>query len=170
MTFVEWDTCVAAPTIGALAVACDRRSRSLGSILRMSSCRGCRAKAASPIASLKPSAFGPYDMHGNVGERVEDCNQESDLELPSAWSSAVRVHSVHYWTECAYAPACGFGTPSEASALRIPLCAPPFIWLRIPWLPVGESAKSMICCREARRWDSSTSAPKTKAADALPSF
>jgi serine/threonine-protein kinase len=42
-----------------------------------------------PVASFEPNAFGLYDTHGNVGEWVQDCWNESYLGAPtdgSVWA------------------------------------------------------------------------------------
>ena len=57
-------------------------------------CDGCGSrwdnKQTSPVGSFEPNAFGLYDMHGNVRERVEDCwhnNYEGAPTDGSAWTT-----------------------------------------------------------------------------------
>jgi formylglycine-generating enzyme required for sulfatase activity len=40
------------------------------------------AYGASPVGSLKPNAWGIFDMHGNAWEWVEDCWTPNPLEIP----------------------------------------------------------------------------------------
>ena len=47
-------------------------------------------RQTSPVGSFAPNGFGLYDMHGNVGEWVEDCwhrNYEGAPSDGSAWTS-----------------------------------------------------------------------------------
>ena len=57
-------------------------------------CDGCEnrwdGKWTVPVGSFSANAFGLFDVHGNVGEWVEDCWNESYLGAPSdgsAWES-----------------------------------------------------------------------------------
>ncbi|MBN2992849.1 formylglycine-generating enzyme family protein [Pseudomonas cedrina subsp. fulgida] len=46
---------------------------------------------SSPVGSYPPNAFGMYDMHGNVYERVADCEHANYIGAPtdgSAWTEA----------------------------------------------------------------------------------
>jgi formylglycine-generating enzyme required for sulfatase activity len=45
----------------------------------------------SPAAAFPPNAFGAYDMHGNVSDRVADCQHDNYIGAPSdgsAWLDA----------------------------------------------------------------------------------
>jgi formylglycine-generating enzyme required for sulfatase activity len=57
-------------------------------------CNGCGSqwdnRQTSPVGSFKPNAFGLYDMHGNVGQWVQDCHHDDYKGAPtdgSAWTS-----------------------------------------------------------------------------------
>jgi formylglycine-generating enzyme required for sulfatase activity len=57
-------------------------------------CFGCGSqwdgKQTSPVGSLKPNAFGLYDMAGNVSQWVQDCHHDNYNGAPidgSAWTS-----------------------------------------------------------------------------------
>jgi len=52
--------------------------------------RGCKEKRTAPVASYPVNRFGLYDMHGNVGEWVQDCWNKNYQGAPSdgsAWLS-----------------------------------------------------------------------------------
>ena len=58
-------------------------------LMREGICRD-RWDYTAPVGSFQPNAFGVHDMHGNVGERVEDCWNDSYAGAPSdgsAWLS-----------------------------------------------------------------------------------
>ena len=50
-------------------------------------CDGCGskwdAKMTAPVGSFKPNAFALFDMHGNVGQWVEDCFQIDYTSVPN---------------------------------------------------------------------------------------
>ena len=57
-------------------------------------CGGCLSRwdsRTAPVGSFAPNGFGLYDVHGNVGEWVEDCWRDSYAGAPtdgSAWTDA----------------------------------------------------------------------------------
>jgi formylglycine-generating enzyme required for sulfatase activity len=60
-------------------------------------CDGCGSqwdgKQTAPVGSFKPNAFGLYDMHGNVGQWVEDCYADSLNGAPTdgaVWKAACK--------------------------------------------------------------------------------
>ena len=64
---------------------------------RNDSCSDGVGKRPAAVGRYKPNSYGLYDMHGNVGEWVEDCWHDSYAGAPSdgsAWKSADCIQRV----------------------------------------------------------------------------
>ncbi|MCH8478035.1 MAG: formylglycine-generating enzyme family protein [Wenzhouxiangella sp.] len=89
----EWEYATRAGTIGRFNTG-DCISSDQAKIQGASAAHGCptgiNRGQTLPVRSFAPNAFGLYETHGNVWERVQDCWNENYVDAPtdgSAWTS-----------------------------------------------------------------------------------
>ena len=93
-------------------------------------CKGCGSrwdvKSPAPVGSFEANAFGLYDMHGNIGEWVEDCWHDSYKGAPTdgrVWTggcsearAVVRGGSWNFVPRILRSALRAGGTPSDRSS------------------------------------------------------